>query len=62
MASTTSENHKRNEKKSVEQEEANFVSRITVTLTIEKKRERETIHLSYKCNSLPISGPESRLE
>ena len=33
MASTTSENRKRNEKKSTEQEEAHFVSRVTVILT-----------------------------
>ena len=42
MASTTSENCKRNEKKSTEQEEAHFVSRVTVILTREK--ERETIY------------------
>ena len=39
MASMTSENRKRNEKKSTEQEEAHFVSRVTVTLTREKERE-----------------------
>ena len=37
MASTTSENRKRNEKKSTEQEEAHFVSRVTVILTREKE-------------------------
>ena len=37
MASTTSENRKRNEKKITEQEKAHFVSRITVTLTREKE-------------------------
>ena len=40
MASTTSENRKRNEKKSTEQEEAHFLSRVTVILTREKERER----------------------
>ena len=35
MASMTSENRKRNEKKRTEQEEAHFVSRVTVTLTRE---------------------------
>ena len=35
MASTTSENRKRNEKKSTEQEEAHFVSRVC-----ERERER----------------------
>ena len=39
MASTTSENRKRNEKKSTEQEEAHFVSRVTVILTREKERD-----------------------
>ena len=39
MASTTSENCKRNEKKSTEQEEAHFVSRVTVILTTEKERD-----------------------
>ena len=39
MASTTSENRKRNEKNSTEQEEADFVSRVTVTLAIEKERD-----------------------
>ena len=39
MASTTSENRKRNEKKSIEQEEAHFVSRVTVILTREKERD-----------------------
>ena len=38
MASTTSENRKRNEK-STEQEEAHFVSRVTVILTREKERD-----------------------
>ena len=38
MASTTSKNRKPNEKKSTEQEEAHFVSRVTVTLTREKER------------------------
>ena len=38
MASTTSENHKRNEKKSTEQERAHFVSRVTVILTREIER------------------------
>ena len=42
MASTPSENRKRNEKKSTEKEEAHFVSRVTVILTREK--ERETIY------------------
>ena len=36
MASTTSENRKCNEKKSTEQKEVHFVSRVTVTLTREK--------------------------
>ena len=39
MASTTSENRKRKEKKSTEQEEAHFVSRVTVILTREKERD-----------------------
>ena len=39
MASTTSKNRKRNKKKSTEQEEAHFVSRVTVTLTREKERD-----------------------
>ena len=39
MASTTSENRKRNEKKSTELEEAHFVSRVTVILTREKERD-----------------------
>ena len=39
MASTTSENRKRNEKKSTEQEEAHFVSRVTVILSREKERD-----------------------
>ena len=39
MASTTSENRKHNEKKSTEQEEAHFVSRVTVILTREKERD-----------------------
>ena len=39
MTSTTSENRKRNEKKSTEQEEAHFVSRVTVILTREKERD-----------------------
>ena len=39
MASTISENRKRNEKKSIEQEEAHFVSRVTVILTREKERD-----------------------
>ena len=39
MASTTSENRKRNEKKSTEKEEARFVSRVTVILTREKERD-----------------------
>ena len=39
MASTTSENRKRNEKKSTEQEEAHFVSQVTVILTREKERD-----------------------
>ena len=39
MASTTSENRKRNEKKSTEQEEAHFVSRVTVILIREKERD-----------------------
>ena len=39
MASTTSKNRKRNEKKSTEQEEAHFVSRVTVILTREKERD-----------------------
>ena len=36
---TASENRKRNEKKSTEQEEAHFVSRVTVILTREKERD-----------------------
>ena len=36
--SMTSENRKRNEKKSTEQEEAHFVSRVTAILTREKER------------------------
>ena len=39
MASTPSENRKRNEKKSTEKEEAHFVSRVTVILTREKERD-----------------------
>ena len=39
MASTTSENRKRNEKKSTEQEEAHFASRVTVILTRKKERD-----------------------
>ena len=41
MASTTSENRKRSEKKStdLEQEEAHFVSGVTVILTREKERD-----------------------
>ena len=39
MASTTSENRKHNEKKSTEQEEAHFFSRVTVILTREKERD-----------------------
>ena len=39
MASTTSENRKRNESKSTEQKEAHFVSRVTVILTREKERD-----------------------
>ena len=39
MASTPSENRKRNEKKSTENEEAHFVSRVTVILTREKERD-----------------------
>ena len=39
MASTTGENRKRNEKKSTEQEEAHFVSRVTVILTRKKERD-----------------------
>ena len=39
MARTTSENRKCNEKKSTEQEEAHFVSRVTVILTREKERD-----------------------
>ena len=42
MASTTSENRMRNEKKSAEQEEAHFVSRVTVILTREKKERLST--------------------
>ena len=38
MTSTTRENRKRNEKKSTEQEEAHFVSLVTVILTREKER------------------------
>ena len=38
MASMTSDNRKRYEKKSTEQEEAHFVSRVTVTLTRENER------------------------
>ena len=61
MASTTSENRKRNEKKStdLEQEEAHFVSRVTVILTREKERDcLLNLHMSH----LPVSGPESRQE
>ena len=39
MASTTSENRKRKEKKSTEQKEAHFISRVTVILTREKERD-----------------------
>ena len=39
MASTTSENRKRNEKKSTEQEDLNFVNRVSVILTREKERD-----------------------
>ena len=39
MASTTSENRKRDEKKSTEQEDAHFVSRVTVILTRERERD-----------------------
>ena len=47
MASTTSENRKRNEKKSTEQEEAHFVSRVTVILTREKERDHLlNLHMS----------------
>ena len=42
MASTTSENRKRSEKKSTEQEEAHFVSRVTVILTREKRERLST--------------------
>ena len=40
MASTPSENRKRNEKKSTEKEEAHFVSRVTVMHPDKRKRER----------------------
>ena len=47
MASTTSENRKRNENKSTEQEEAHFVSRVTVILTREKERDHLlNLHMS----------------
>ena len=47
MASTPSENRKRNEKKSTEQEEAHFVSRVTVILTREKERDYPlNLHMS----------------
>ena len=47
MASTTSEYRKRNEKKSTEQEEAHFVSRVTVILTREKERDHLlNLHMS----------------
>ena len=48
MASTPSENRKRNEKKSAEKEEAHFVSRVTVILTREKERD-------YLLNDLHMS-------
>ena len=48
MASTTSENRKRNEKKSTEQEEAHFVSRVTVILT-KRKRERLSTKSTRVC-------------
>ena len=42
MANTTTENRKHNEKKSTEQEEAHFVSRVTVILTREKRERLST--------------------
>ena len=49
MASTTSENRKRNEKKSTEQEEAHFVRRVTVCVILTREKERDylqNLHMS----------------
>ena len=53
-------NRKLKEKKSTEQEEAHFVSRVTVILTREKERDYLlNLHMSQ---SIPVSGHESRQE
>ena len=57
MASTTSKNRKRKEKKSTEQEEAHYVSRVTVTLTSEKERD---YLLNLQMSQYTCFGPVSR--